>query len=348
MDIAIGERRFLFDGALPFASCHASSVVPLEDGSVLVACFAGQREGAGDTAIWMVRLSDGHAQPPRRLFAKDGAAHWNPVLHRDGRRIVLYYKVGDTVHDWITWTAESLDGGDTWSPSRPLVAGDPTPRGPVKNKVLVLANGDWLAPASVEDDRYWDAFVDLSCDGGRHWHRIDVPLQHQEPQTGSGAAPWTGADALWDFNPLRVFKWDGVIQPTLWESAPGQVHMLLRSTRGRIWRADSANAGRDWTAAYATALPNNNSGIDLCRLANGRLILACNPVSGNWSRRSPLSLTGSWDNGLSWSLLADVEDEEGEFSYPALVAGPGHMHLTYTWNRRNIVYRPIAAGPVPA
>ena len=76
----------------------------------------------------------------------------------------------------------------------------------------------------------------------------------------------------------QSFYGRGVIQPTLWESIPDQVHMLLRSTEGMIYRSDSKDGGDTWTEAYATELPNNNSGIDMIRSEDGKLFLVYNPV----------------------------------------------------------------------
>jgi predicted neuraminidase len=120
--------------------------------------------------------------------------------------------------------------------------------------------------------------------------------------------------------------------------------MLLRSTRGRIYRSDSADDGRSWSAAAATSMPNNNSGLDLARLADGRLVLACNPIEGNWGRRSPLTLFGSADNGTTFAPLYELESGDGEFSYPAVIAPADGVHVTYTWNRTNIVHCRLAVG----
>jgi predicted neuraminidase len=224
------------------------------------------------------------------------------------------------------------------------VPGDDLPRGPVRSKLLLMSNGEWIAPASVETDETWDAFVDISPDRGETWHKHDVPIDHGQRGNAAPCEIWTGlaANALWESDAERAFQWDGVIQPTLWESSPGRMHMLMRSTRGRIYRSDSDDYGRTWLPAYATPLPNNNSGIDLVGLDDGRLVLAFNPVGGNWGRRHPLSLAWSGDDGATWERPMDLESEEGEFSYPALIAGAGCLHLTYTWNRRNIVYWRIA------
>lgn len=98
---------------------------------------------------------------------------------------------------------------------------------------------------------------------------------------------------LWECCLENLLRWDGVIQPTLWESSPGHIHMLLRSTRGAIFRSDSIDYGATWSVARATFLPNNNSGIDLVSMQDGTLILALNPVNGNWGKRYPLSLIAS-------------------------------------------------------
>lgn len=348
--VSMHMQRLLAPAHTPFNHCHASTLGQLSDGALLVAFFAGLREGAGDVAIWLTRQRrDGAWTMPVRLAAEAGVAHWNPVLHVTEDAVWLFYKVGATVHDWVTRVVVSHDGGETWSAPRLLVPGDCLPRGPVRNKLLVMSNGEWAAPASIETEETWDAFVDISADGGAHWEKHDVPFDHVQQtgdcpgDAGQGEAVWAGlaANALWETDVGRVFKWDGVIQPTLWESAPGRIHMLMRSTRGRIYRSDSADYGRTWRMAYATTLPSNNSAIDLVRLADGRLALAFNPVGGNWGRRFPISLAWSADNGERWARLVDMEETEGEFSYPAIIADGLDLHVTYTADRKDIVYRRV-------
>jgi predicted neuraminidase len=65
----------------------------------------------------------------------------------------------------------------------------------------------------------------------------------------------------------------------------------------------------------------------------------CPPPGANSIFASkPMSLVGSTDNSETWSRLLDLETGEGEFSYPAIIAAGGSLHVTYTWNRKNIVY----------
>lgn len=134
----------------------------------------------------------------------------------------------------------------------------------------------------------------------------------------------------------QSFYGRGVIQPSLWESADGSVHMLLRSSEGFIYRSDSFDRGVSWCSAYPIELPNNNSGLDLTRGDDGNLYLVCNPVAANWGMRSPLSLFKSTDDGASWQKLCDLETEKGEFSYPAIISFGKMLYISYTYNRSNI------------
>jgi predicted neuraminidase len=332
------EREFVVRDDPRFAACHASTVLPLPDGP-LVAWFGGSREGAGDVAIWLARRTPDGWSSPTRVAGEDGLPHWNPVLFAPpssdrtggGDEIWLFYKVGRQIPAWRTRVIVSGDGGRSWSAPRELVPGDEGGRGPVKNKPIVLADGGWLAPASVERADTWDAFADLSYDRGRGWQRGEfVPVDH------------------------ATFPGKGIIQPTVWESAPGQVHMLVRSTSGRVCRSDSADGGRTWSPAVPTTLPNNNSGIDLAQLPDGRLVCVHNPVARSWGVRTPLVAAISADNGHTWRHWATLDDaparddeagpdgeadpnvEEREFSYPAAVTDGEGITVTWTWRRRGI------------
>ncbi len=325
------RKEQIFDCA-PFTECHASSLLPLRHGGFLAVWFGGSKEGNDDVGIWGAIRRDGWTAPfPIAKLCDE--PHWNPVLFRErSGRIALFFKVGRTIQDWRTWRTTSDDEGVHWSAAAELVPGDSEGgRGPVKNKPIELSDGAILAPASVEREQ-WRAFTDRSTDGGKSWQR-SATVEMEAP--------------------------DGVqaIQPTLWESAPGMVHMLLRTSAGTIFRSDSRDGGRSWGKAYPAGLPNNNSGIDLAKFPDGTLALCANPAGTNWGPRNRLALFFSQDNGIHWSEPFDLENEpDGEFSYPAVIALPGDgLAVTYTWRRRGIVFFRAALDelvrltePVPA
>lgn len=321
--------------------CHASSVCVVPDG-FLVAWFQGDHEGAANSEIWLSRgFAEAWAAP---LVVSGGLAPcWNPVLHvqRTGR-ILLYFKVGREISSWQTFVAHSDDAGSTWSEPRELVAGDRGGRGPVRTPPLRLGSGRLLAGASTEvwgEHPRWDAFVDISDDDGLTWRRsADVSL-HRD--TGSGP---------------------GVIQPTLWQSGDGTVHLLARSSAGHLVASSSGDNGETWTAGTPSSVPNNNSGVSACAI-DGSVFLAHNPVSGDWAPRAPLVVSVSDDDGLTWQHWATLEESlarqatpdggpaapgfapadtgvlttgDNEFSYPTLLATPQGLAVTYTWQRRGI------------
>lgn len=324
-----------------FASCHAPTLLRLSDDHFLCAYMAGTREGMPDMAIWLSTCIAGTWQPPVRLHHGD-CAHWNPVLLQSGSRIHLYFKRGETVHSWQTLHSHSDDNGLTWSAPVDAVPGDTSPRVCVRNKILIDSAGRLIGPSSIETSEHWDPFVDISGDGGQTWTRHDIPLVHlpPTPPPSDTSVLWEGltAGALWENRLDKAFAWDGAIQPTLWESAPGCIHAMMRSTRGVIMRADSEDGGISWCPAYPTNLPNNNSGIDVARMDDGTLVLCFNPIAQNWGKRTPISLAYSTDNGDTWSDPEAVDTRDGECSYPAILAHGDHVYVAYTVFRTNVMF----------
>lgn len=327
------DKQLIVSGSPPFPCCHASTLVRLPDGALFAAWFAGSVEGADDVNIWGAKCIDGSWQPPRIIMQSE-EVHWNPVLmtETDGS-LLLFYKVGKLIASWCTLWARSVDGGESWSVPVELVEGDHGGRGPVRNKIIVLKDGSWLAPASLEDGGNWRSFTDRSTDGGHSWVKsLDVAM----PGTETGYNKVETAIAVSE----QSFKGRGLIQPTLWESATG-VHMLMRTTEGFIYRSDSKDGGLTWCAAYPTALPNNNSGLDLVAVNDHEIYLVCNPVEGNWAARTPLALLYSCDDGATWEHCLTLEDNLGEYSYPAIIHEGNKLMITYTWDRKNIAFRTL-------
>lgn len=316
VDASGGRVDFVFGDDRPFAQCHASTVVQTAGGNLIAAWFAGTREKHPDVGIWWSTFAGGEWTAPELLAKVNDTAHWNPVLFRDGEdHIHLFFKVGPEIPPWQTYWMSSTDHGATWNEPRELVPGDKGGRGPVRNQPIILQSGAWLAPSSTEIGT-WESYADRSEDGGATWNRTpNFPIDRKE-LTGRGA-----------------------IQPAFWESAPGHVHALMRTTGGYIHRSDSEDDGRTWSTLRRTDLANNNSGIDLEKLDDGRLLLVLNPVGGNWAARTPLDLAVSHDNGGTWQTIAHLEDdpaEGSEFSYPCISRTGDGVVISYTWNREQV------------
>ncbi|MDO4273636.1 MAG: sialidase family protein [Eubacteriales bacterium] len=315
----------------PTAICHASTVLKLPSGEFLCAWFGGSEEGASDVGIYLSRRKEGGDFLPPVCMAESSEAHWNPVLFSSGGgKVILYYKTGQKISDWRTYIRISEDGGNTFGPEKELVKGDSGGRGPVKNKPIRLTSGRVLAPGSLEKNT-WKAFADWSEDGGETFTQsnlIGIPGIEKKKCQNEGDIPVSS----------QSFHHRGVIQPTLWEDTEGVVHMLLRSSEGRVYRSDSHDGGSNWSEAYMTNVLNNNSGLDLTRLSDGRIVLVHNPVGKSWGARTPLSVSVSEDNGRSFNKVFDLEKEEGEYSYPAIISEGNDCYITYTLRRENIAF----------
>ncbi len=312
-------KSFLFEENPGFAQCHASTLIHLKNGDFIAAWFGGTKEGDNDVGIWMTKGRPDHWKKPSEVAKIRNEPHWNPVLFQSpSGKIFLFFKVGKDTKTWETWVKTSDDEGETWSDAYELVSGDRGGRGPVRNKLIVLSNGDWLAGASDEKGQ-WNVFFDRSVDSGKTWE----------------ATPYLKID-----RGKLDFHGQGLIQPTLWESAPGEVHALFRSSEGNIFRSDSKDYGKTWSRAYKTTLPNPNSAIDVVDLSGDTLALVCNPDDKNWGSRGTLIVALSYDNGKTWpgKVTLEAGKEEDEYSYPAIIGFGDTVAITYTWNRKRIAF----------
>jgi predicted neuraminidase len=315
---AIRLSEFIFEDP-PCSSAHASTIVETPSGRLLAAWFGGSAEGRPDVRIWRALKQPGEPwDPPVPMTDTLHMPTWNPVLFQDRGRTWLFFKVGPSPREWVGAYRVSEDEGETWGEVAYLPAGL---TGPVRVKPIELSDGTWLAGTSVEAGynsdtlrfapfKSWAGWVERSTDRGVTWTRHGPITMPGEPF--------------------------GVIQPALWEDSPGEVRMLLRSTDriGRIVESSSHDGGVTWEAGRATLLPNPNSGIDLVRVTDGRLVLVYNHLA---SGRDTIHLAVSTDAGATWSAPLVLEGGRGELSYPAVIqSADGFVHVTYTWRRSRI------------
>lgn len=323
-----------------FRACHCSTFTIAPNGDYLVTFFAGEREGTPDNAIWLSRCIGGKEWVDPVKIVHDGTPQWNPVIFRYESRIYLYFKKGPTVHEWISYYTYSDDNGYTWAKEELIVPDDPYSRGPTRNKVIIANDGAWLAPGSVETAIHFDSLIDRSEDKGKTWIKCPIPIAHNDGSRVSRKNVWEGLlqKELWENDLKKIERWDGIIQPTLWKSDGSNVHALMRSTRGHIYRSDSSDNGKTWSQAYETYLPNNNAGIDIAKTSSGILALVYNPIPWNWGRRTPISLSLSDDNGETFTEPFPIETLDGELSYPSVNADGNLLRITFTVRRQSFMY----------
>ena len=330
-------------GSTSFPSSHASTVVELRDGGVMTAWFGGTAEGKPDVAIWSAARTSTGWGAPVELMREPGTPCYNPVLfHTKDGRLWMYYKFGPHPTSWSAGRMYSTDEGKTWSAPEHLPAGL---LGPIRAKPLVMADGTIVSGTSFESYRTWAVWIERSTDNGTTWAKFGpiVPpadLNKQGLGDGSGvvAADVPGSTD-WKFI-------QGIIQPSVVQLKGKDLRLYARSTAktARVTVADSHDAGITWTQARPIDVPNPNSGIDAVALKNGQVVMIYNNTT---SGRTPLNLAVSTD-AEHFRMFKTLENEPGEYSYPALVqANNGDLLMTYTWNRKTIKYVRLPSSEVP-
>lgn len=313
-ETAILESEFIYPlGKKPTPQCHASTIVQTTKGTLMCAWFGGTKEGNSDVSIWISRFKNKQWTSPIKVA--DGIQYtttdgkeirypcWNPVLFQPTKSpLILFYKVGKSPESWWGMLMTSDDDGKTWhSPTR-LPEGI---IGPVKNKPIELQDGRILCGSSTEDNG-WTVHFEYTYDYGKTFKRTP---------------------------PINNTNEISSIQPCFLKHPDGTIQSLGRSAQGKIWQCFSTNNGDSWTKMNLTTLPNPNSGIDAVTLRDGKHILVYNHTKKG---RSPLNIAVSED-GKHWYAGPVLEDEEGEFSYPAIIQTDDNMvHITYTYKRIGI------------
>jgi len=333
----------------------------------LLACvwMAGSQEGTAGMGIYLSLLSEGAgawtapqliSQDPERseqnplLFVADGFLHLIHTAQRSRQPNDASWTAGSSFS--MQWTAQLRTQSLA---TAAIVAGDPTSWGPdawseatdlmeepafCRHPPLLCADGNWLLPIyrSLEQGGAFghdhSQVLRLRVDGS-HLHRehlVEVPHSM------------------------------GRVHGSLVTSADGQELLLFFRSRlaDRIYRSQGGLNGEGWSVPEAIDLPNNNSSIQACRLASGRLAMIYNRFcfepdpaqpqawgEANWPQtRWPLSIALSPDDGETWPWIRDIDSgfgfcgtanwrSNGALAYPSLLEGqPGQLHIAYSWGGR--------------
>jgi alpha-L-rhamnosidase len=144
------------------------------------------------------------------------------------------------------------------------------------------------------------------------------------------------------------------IQPTIFRHGERLQALARNRQSGHLWETWSADGGQTWSELEPVKLPHPGSGIDGVTLADGRHLLVYNHTNRG---RSPLNVAVAAD-GKTWKAALVLENQPGEYSYPAVIqTADGLVHITYTWKRQKVKHvvldpaelalRPIVDGKWP-
>jgi predicted neuraminidase len=309
-------------------SVHSAAAVETESGRLLAFWYGGTREGARDVALYSSVFSPQTRQwgpetvvltreqlqgQLRRNIRKLG----NPVILRDARNRLWLFFVSVSLGGWSGSAINLMmsdDEGRSWGPARRLVSS------PFLNVSTLVKGSPFLysdqsvgLPVYHEFLGKFGEILRLDPDGNvlsksrLSWGRYSIQpeIVPTSPQTAVGFMRYTGEP------PFRILMFN------------------------------TEDAGHQWSEPWKIDLPNPNAAVDSLRLANGDLLLVFNNIE---SSREDLSLAYSRDQGRTWKVIHEVENERvdlglgpREFSYPWLTrTRDGEYHLFYTWRRTHI------------
>jgi Neuraminidase (sialidase) len=210
-------------------------------------------------------------------------------------------------HAWAITTEDGDQESPAWSQPRPVF------EGPLLNRPIVLANGDWLFPTYARRPQNMGTILsNVSRDKG-----------HTFTLKGQFEASWD----LFPSEPMAVERRDG----SLW--------MLVRTTKG-IGESISTDSGATWGPLKVLAIQHTPSRFFIGRLQSGNLLLVKHlginedPVSaGKGKQRRELTAFISKDDGQTWSSGLVIDERVG-CSYPdAQQMADGTIYLSWDFMR---------------
>jgi predicted neuraminidase/peroxiredoxin len=297
---------------IPFAPAHhCSTICETAGGDLLCLWYGGSYESADDQALFLARKKPGEKSwsEPEVLLQGATAPPGNGVIFRDAtnRLWIVWCQMegsrptrrGSGWNHCRLFSRTSTDHGLTWSEDLPVLEEELwcVPRNPP----IALADGTLLLPVEgLQDKVEGSHFLTLARDESA-WRRAGF--------TSGGS------------------------QPAVIQRRDGTLLALLRHSRN-ITQIDSRDGGQTWSNALATELKNPDSGITMTRLANGHLLVVYNDSP---TRRTPLVVARSIDEGKTWEEPRQLESNPGEYSYPCIIqTADGRIHVSYTYRRYSI------------
>lgn len=268
-----------FVSSSPGQAVHAASLVELKNGDLRAVWFSGSREGAGDVTIQTAVMGSANQRwsPESTVFNRQQiqSGLWryvkklgNPVIARAPDGSLSLWMVNVSLGGWagsaITWS-RSMDEGLTWSVPRRLVTS------PFLN-VSTLVKG---APVLMSDGQ------------------LSLPVYHEFVTKFGEVLRISPQGEVLD--KTRIPASHTSLQPVLLATDAVHATVYMRAGQGgKVTTSVTADAGRTWSAAHASSLPNPDSALAGVIAQGGRQWLALNPSA---TGRQSLALLGASKSG---------------------------------------------------
>jgi hypothetical protein len=201
-----------------------------------------------------------------------------------------------------------------WSPPRRIW------HGVMLNKPVVLSNGEWLLPVSLDQRNGFGPFRDL--------------FRELDPLRGANVLVSADRGATWSRRGAARFPDPDWHEHMVVERRDGTLWMLARTVKG-IRQSVSADGGRTWAdPTEPEGIRQPNARFHLRRLASGRLLLVKHGDRIDAHEgRVKLSAWLSEDEGKTWTGGLVLDDRKG-ISYPDGFQAPdGRIYVSYDRNR---------------
>jgi len=312
----------VFGPEIPGQYKHPASIEQLASGDLYIVYYSGAGEYKGDTAVYGSRLVKGTTKwtPPQVIADTPFRSEGNAVMFQaPSGEVWLFYvcRYGET---WSTSRIKakvSRDGARTWSDSMMIAMQEGMM---VRNRPIVLSNGDYLLPIYHEkgDDR-----EEVGPESVSLFLRYNIKTHRWTP---------TG--------PIRSAK--GNVQPAVVQVAPNHLVAYCRrgggygpTTDGWLIRAESRDGGQTWSEGKNSKFRNPNAAVELLKLHSGRLLLIYND---SMTDRTPLAAALSSNGDRTYAHRCNLVTGPGPYAYPAAVqAKDGKIHLVYTTEDRTVI-----------
>jgi sialidase-1 len=170
---------------------------------------------------------------------------------------------------------------------RPITLCSATLRRLSSGRILIPANRD-LSKKGEPD--HWEAGCFTSDDGGKTW-----------------------TESNWVDAPRR-----GAMEPHVEQLRSGKLLMVMRTQMGSIYKSESADGGKTWSASLSLGIEAPESCPELIKIpTTGELLLVWNAAkydpkwASHFGKRTPLSVAISKDDGKTWTKPRHIESDPG-------------------------------------